>query len=67
MCSSDNKHKCSCTNKCDKTGLPESEVLRLIQELKDYTRESRTILGFDERTPEEFLEIFLNKDKLDDH
>lgn len=43
--------------------LPIGEVLKLIQELKDYTRESHCVLGFDERTPEEFLNIFLDKTK----
>jgi len=36
----------------------ESEVLQLIQHLKDYTRESEIVLGYDERKPIEFLEIF---------
>ena len=35
----------------------------LIQSLKNYTREGNEILGFDEREPEEFLEIFLTKYK----
>lgn len=33
----------------------------LVQSLKDYTLESRNILGHDEREPIEFVEIFLNK------
>lgn len=35
-----------------------SEVLNLIQSLKDYTLESRNILGHDEREPEEFFKIW---------
>jgi hypothetical protein len=31
---------------------------------KDYTYESKSILGHDEREPIEFVEIFLNKQEL---
>lgn len=37
------------------------DMCNLIQSLKNYTREGNVILGFDEREPEEFLEIFLTK------
>ena len=36
----------------------EQDLLDLIQQLKDYTREGLVILGHDEREPQEFLEIF---------
>ena len=37
----------------------ESDLIDLVQSLKDYTRESGTVLGYDEREPEEFVDIFL--------
>jgi hypothetical protein len=39
---------------------------RLVQEIKDYTRESRNILGFDDREPSEFVDIFLGKNEQKD-
>jgi hypothetical protein len=33
-------------------------LIDLVQSLKDYTRESHNILGFDEREASEFVEIF---------
>ena len=36
----------------------EADMLNMIQSLKDYTHESHSILGFDEREPKEFLEIW---------
>ncbi len=36
---------------------------RLVQEIKDYTRESRNILGFDDREPSEIVDIFLGKNE----
>lgn len=35
--------------------------INLINELKDYTREGHVILGHDERSTEDFYEIFKNK------
>jgi hypothetical protein len=40
----------------------ENEMLvDLVQQLKDYTRESHNVLGFDEREASEFVEIFKQK------
>lgn len=36
----------------------EDDVLQIIQGLKNYTHESHTILGHDEREPIEFLELW---------
>jgi seryl-tRNA synthetase len=41
----------------------EKQLCDLVQELKDYTIESGNVLGYDERTPIEFVNIFLNKTK----
>lgn len=43
-------------------GYSEAQVLRLIEGLKDYTAEGHVVLGHDERTPQEFLEIFKQKE-----
>lgn len=37
------------------------DLIELVQDLKDYTAESRVILGHDEREAEEFVDIFLKK------
>jgi hypothetical protein len=37
------------------------DLIDLIQGLKDYTKESNTILGYDDRDASEFADIFLNK------
>lgn len=39
----------------------ESDLIDLVQSLKDYTHESHSILGHDEREAREFVEIFLKK------
>jgi hypothetical protein len=39
------------------------DMLDLIQSLKDYTKEGHVILGHDEREPEEFLNIWYDKNK----
>ena len=41
----------------------EKQLCDLVQQLKDYTIESGNVLGYDERTPIEFVNIFLNKIK----
>ena len=41
--------------------MEKKQMIDLIQALKDYTYESHTILGHDEREAEEFVNIFLNK------
>ena len=37
----------------------ENDLIDLVQSLKDYTHESHTILGHDEREAKEFVDIFL--------
>jgi len=47
--------------------IEKQRMIDLVQQLKDYTRESNNVLGFDEREASEFVEIFYNetyKDKL---
>jgi hypothetical protein len=39
----------------------DADMLRLIQDLMNYTRDGHVILGYDERTPQEFLNIFNEK------
>ena len=36
-------------------------MIQLVQGLKDYTHESHTILGYDEREASEFVDIFYNE------
>jgi len=36
------------------------DLIDLVQQLKDYTHESHNILGHDERSAEEFVDLFLN-------
>jgi hypothetical protein len=38
--------------------MEKQRMIDLVQQLKDYTRESHNVLGFDEREASEFLEIF---------
>ena len=38
-----------------------NQLIELVQSLKNYTHESKTILGHDERDASEFVEIFLNQ------
>jgi hypothetical protein len=40
--------------------LENQRMIDLVQSLKDYTHESHTILGHDEREASEFVEIYLN-------
>jgi K+/H+ antiporter YhaU regulatory subunit KhtT len=37
------------------------QMIALVQSLKDYTHESHSILGHDEREAAEFVEIFINQ------
>ncbi len=37
----------------------ENDLIDLVQSLKDYTHESHTILGHDEREAKDFVDIFL--------
>jgi intergrase/recombinase len=41
--------------------IQEKQLCDLVEQLKDYTLESNSVLGHDEREPKEFVEIFLNK------
>ena len=41
--------------------MEKQRMIDLVQQLKDYTRESRNVLGFDEREACEFVEIFTNQ------
>ncbi len=46
----------------DKAKEMEKQMLcDLVEQLKDYTNESKSILGHDEREPVEFVEIFLKE------
>jgi hypothetical protein len=40
--------------------MEHEQLTALVQSLMDYTRESRSILGHDEREASEFVEIYLN-------
>jgi hypothetical protein len=41
--------------------IEKQRMIDLVQRLKDYTRESHNVLGFDEREACEFVEIFTNQ------
>jgi len=41
--------------------MEKQRMIDFVQQLKDYTRESNNVLGFDEREASEFVEIFYNK------
>jgi len=41
--------------------MEREQKILLIEELKDYTKESQCILGNDEREASEFVDIFYNK------
>jgi hypothetical protein len=41
--------------------MEKQRMIDLVQHLKDYTRESNNILGFDDREASEFVDIFYNK------
>lgn len=38
--------------------MEREQMILLVQQLKDYTRESNNILGYDEREAEEFVDIY---------
>ena len=50
-------------NKCLEQAkeMEKQRMIDLVQHLKDYTRESNNVLGFDERETSEFVDIFYNK------
>jgi hypothetical protein len=41
--------------------MERQRMINLVQHLKDYTRESNNVLGFDDREASEFVDIFYNK------
>jgi hypothetical protein len=41
--------------------VEKERMIQLVQGLKDYTHESHTILGHDEREASEFVDIFYNE------
>jgi hypothetical protein len=41
--------------------MEKQRMINLVQHLKDYTRESNNVLGFDDREASEFVDIFYNK------
>ena len=41
--------------------MEKQRMIDLVQRLKDYTRESNNVLGFDEREASEFVDIFYNE------
>jgi len=41
--------------------IEKEHMINLVQDLKDYTRESSIILGHDEREASEFVEMFYNR------
>ena len=41
--------------------MEKERMIQLVQGLKDYTHESHTILGHDERDASEFVDIFYNE------
>lgn len=52
------------TEKIEQAKQMEKKMLcDLVEQLKDYTNESKSILGHDEREPIEFVEIFLKENK----
>jgi hypothetical protein len=46
--------------------MEKDRMIQLVQGLKDYTHESHTILGHDEREASEFVDIFYNETYGDD-
>ena len=47
-------------NKAKETLYTKQDLIDLVQQLKDYTKESHTILGHDDRDAIEFVDIFLD-------
>lgn len=43
--------------------MENQRMIDLVQYLKDYTRESHNILGFDDRESSEFVEIFKQQEQ----
>ena len=47
--------------------MEKQRMIELVQSLKDYTHESHTILGHDEREASEFVETFIDVFLLKNH
>ena len=54
-------------NKAKETLYTKQDLIELVQKLKDYTKESHTILGHDDRDAIEFVDIFLDYSNYQDN
>jgi hypothetical protein len=54
-------------NKAKENLYTKQDLIDLVQSLKDYTHESHTILGHDEREASEFVDIFLDYTNYQDN
>ena len=54
-------------NKDKETFYTKQDLIDLVQGLKDYTKESHTILGHDDRDAIEFVDIFLDYTNYQDN
>jgi hypothetical protein len=53
--------------KAKETLYTKQDLIDLVQQLKDYTKESHTILGHDDREAIEFVDIFLDYSNYQDN
>jgi flagellar biosynthesis/type III secretory pathway protein FliH len=54
-------------NKAKESFYTKQDLIDLVQQLKDYTKESHTILGHDDRDAIEFVDIFLDYSNYQDN
>ena len=54
-------------NKAKETLYTKQDMIDLVQGLKDYTKESHTILGHDDREASDFVDIFLDYSNYQDN
>jgi flagellar biosynthesis/type III secretory pathway protein FliH len=54
-------------NKAKETLYTKQDMIDLVESLKDYTKESHTILGHDDRDAIEFVDIFLDYSNYKDN
>lgn len=54
-------------NKAKETLYTKQDLIELVQKLKDYTKESHTVLGHDDREASEFVDIFLDYSNYQDN
>jgi hypothetical protein len=54
-------------NKAKETYYTKQDLIDLVESLKDYTKESHTILGHDSRESSEFVDIFLDYTNYQDN